>query len=78
MRCDICGQSINHNPRCPYHSPKKSKHYCFSCGEEILAGEEYVENIDGECRHYECFHGMRELLEWIGFDIKIMEDISND
>lgn len=33
-----------------------------------------IENLDGEYRHYECFHGMRDLLEWLRFDIKIMND----
>ena len=24
--------------------------------------------------HYECFNGMRELLEWLGVEIKTMEE----
>ncbi len=52
--------------------PLKATHYCSSCGDGIYDGEEYIENLDGEYRHYECFHGMRDLLEWLGFDIKTM------
>ena len=52
----------------------KTVHYCSSCGDGIYDGEEYIENLDGEYRHYECFHGMRELLEWLGVDIRTMEE----
>lgn len=44
--------------------------YCSSCGDGIYDGEEYIENLNGEYRHYECFHGMRELLEWLGYEVK--------
>ncbi len=53
--------------------PEKSTRLCSSCGEGICDGEEYIENHNGEYRHYECFHGMRDLLEWLGYEIKIME-----
>lgn len=43
--------------------PPKATHYCSSCEEGIYDGEEYIENLDGEYRHYECFHDMKELLE---------------
>lgn len=72
--CKICGKSIGHDYRCPNYTPPKASHYCSSCGEGIYDGEEYIENLDGEYRHYDCFHGRRDLLEWLGFDIKTMED----
>lgn len=72
--CEICGRSVGHDCRCPYYTPIKASHYCSSCGDGIYDGDEYIENLDGEYRHYECFHGMRDLLEWLGFDIKTMED----
>lgn len=59
---------------CQNYIPRKALCYCSSCGDGIYDGEEYIENLDGEYRHYECFHGMRNLLEWLGFDIKIMEE----
>mgnify|MGYP002424049693 FL=1 len=71
--CEICGRMIDHDPRCPNYIPRKASHYCSSCGNGIYDGEEYIENLDGEYRHYECFHGMRDLLEWLGFEIKMME-----
>lgn len=57
---------------CPNYTPRKTLHYCSSCGDGICDGEEYIKNLDGEYRYYECFHGMRDLLEWLGFDIKTM------
>lgn len=73
--CDICGRIIGHDFRCPSYIPPKSSHYCSGCSDAILDGEEYIENLNGEYCHYECFHGMRELLEWLGFDIKMMNSI---
>lgn len=60
--------------RCPNYIPRKSLFYCSSCGEGIYDGEEYIENPDGEHRHFECFHGMRELVEWLGCKVETMED----
>lgn len=72
--CEICRRSIGHDFRCPNYTPSKVSHYCSACSNTILDGEEYIENLDGEYRHYECFHGMRDLLEWLGYKIKTMED----
>lgn len=72
--CKICGKTIGHDYRCPCYTPPKASHYCSSCDEGIYDGEEYIENLDGEYRHYECFHGMKDLLEWLGFNIKTMEE----
>lgn len=52
----------------------KNRHYCSSCGEKITDGEEYIENLDGEYRHYDCFNGIKDLLEWLGSEIKTMEN----
>lgn len=73
--CEICGRSVGHAFRCPNYTPPKANYYCSACGDGIYDGEEYIENLDGEYRHYECFHEMRELLEWLGFDIKMMNSI---
>lgn len=54
--------------------PPKATHYCSSCEEGIYDGEEYIENLDGEYRHYECFHDMKELLEWLGYRIRTMQN----
>ncbi len=60
--------------RCPNYFSPKAIHYCSSCGDGIYDGEEYIENLNGEYRHYECFNGMRELLEWLGVEIRTMEE----
>lgn len=65
---DICPSS------CPNYEPPKASHYCDVCGEGIYGGEECIVNDDGEYRHYDCFQGMRDLLEWLGYEIKTMED----
>lgn len=71
--CEICRNTPCYF-RCPNYSNKKPICYCSSCGEGIYEGEEYIENSDGEYRHYDCFYGMRDLLEWLGYEIKTMED----
>lgn len=74
MACEICGCTGNHAPRCPLYVSPKTQYYCSICGEGIRDGEEYIENQYGECRHYDCIYGTRELLRWFGVDIKTMED----
>lgn len=74
VQCDICGRTIGHDYRCPNYIPQKATHYCSYCGEGIYDGEEYIENQDDEYRHYDCFHGIRDLLEWLGYEVKTMED----
>ena len=49
-------------------------HYCSSCGEGIYAAEEYIENDNGEYKHFDCIYGIRDLLEWLGCEVKIMEN----
>lgn len=72
--CEICGRIIGHDLRCPNYSPRKTLHYCSSCGYGIYDGEEYIENQFGEYRHEECFEGMRDLLEWLGYKIRTMQN----
>ena len=71
--CSICGQTPC-VARCPNYIPKKAKLYCSICEEGILDGEEYIENDNGEYRHYDCFSGMKDLLEWLGYSVKTMSD----
>ncbi len=70
--CSICHCNPCHS-RCPNYILPKVSHYCSICGEGIYDGEEYIENNNGECRHYDCFYGIRELLEWLGYEVKTME-----
>ncbi len=70
--CSICHHDQCH-PRCPNYIPPEASHYCSICGEGIHNGEEYIENDNGEYRHYDCFYGIRDLLEWLGYEVKTME-----
>ena len=70
--CQLCN-SYPCDSRCPNHIPKAT-HYCSSCGEGIRDGEEYIENEDGECIHWDCFRSMRDLLEFLGYEILTMEE----
>lgn len=72
--CEICRVSGGHARLCPYYTPPKSAHYCSACGEGIYEGEEYIENHSGEYRHYECFYGLRDLVEWLGYKVRTIED----
>lgn len=71
---NIAKQVNGHNYRCPYYIPPRANHYCSACGEGIYKGEQYIKNEDGEYRHDDCFYGMRDLLEWLGYKIKTMEE----
>lgn len=71
--CNYCLKDICPSG-CPNYSPIKTKYYCDVCGEGIYEGEEYIINDNGEHRHYDCFQGMKNLLEWLGYEIKTMED----
>lgn len=73
--CEICRRSPCLTA-CPNYISPRASHYCSSCGEGIYDGEEYIENQFGEYRHYECFQGMRELLKWLGYKIRTMQNIT--
>lgn len=72
--CRICGQVGECHPKCPNYSPPKTRMYCESCGEGIYDGEEYIENDDGEYAHYDCFKRMRDLITWLGYEVKTKGD----
>lgn len=71
--CELC-QRISCHSRCPNYVPQKANHYCSVCGERVYNGEEYIVNDNNEYRHYDCFYGMKDLLEWLGYEIKTMEE----
>jgi len=58
---------------CPNYEPPKPKRYCKICGNGIYEGDEYIENEDGECIHYECIDGVRDLVKWLGGEIRVMK-----
>lgn len=71
--CSICFKTPC-DTRCPNYISKRAKHCCSICGGGILDGEEYIENDEGEYRHWDCFSGMKDLLEWLGYSVRTMED----
>ena len=74
MPCIYCHQYGTHHPRCPLYEPSKATHYCSICQEGIYDGEEYIENDFGEYAHWDCFSGTKDLLDFLGYRIRIMED----
>ena len=72
--CNICLK----NPcdyRCPNYSPTHIRIYCCECGEEILIGDQYIENDNGEYKHFDCVCRICDLLNWLGYEIKNMEEM---
>ena len=61
-------------PLCPNFKPPKATHYCCYCNNGIYEGEQYIENDYGEYRHYDCFYGIRDLLDWLKYNVKTMGD----
>lgn len=75
MRCEYCGMTCGeHTSRCPNYEPPKPSHYCSICNDGIFIGEEYIENDNGDLAHYECVDYARKMAEFLGYDIKEMED----
>ena len=74
MACEYCHGEGYHLTHCPSFVSQKATHYCSICDEGISEGEEYIENDVGEYAHWDCFSSMKELLEFLGYRIRIMED----
>lgn len=49
--CDVCHMTPCH-PRCPNAPDMPKVHTCKYCGEDIVAGDEYLE-VDGDYYHLE-------------------------
>ena len=78
MYCEVCRGLGTHRPCCPEgrSSTKKPKVICCECKEDIYVDDEYIENENGDKIHYDCSYNMttRQLIEWLGFEIKRMKD----
>lgn len=75
--CSICGRhDATHDYRCPYYSPPRPKYLCCYCGEGIYQGERYLDNEQGEYIHEDCVGclGTDQIINWLGFNYKEMED----
>lgn len=73
MMCNTC-LSNPCRPGCPNYEAPHAFHHCCICDDGIYDGEEYIINDAGEYRHIDCYQGMKELLSWLGHDIKTMEE----
>ena len=74
MACEYCHGERYHLVQCPNFVPQKASRYCSICNYGILDGEEYIENDVGEHAHWDCFSGTKDLLDFLGYRIRIMED----
>ena len=73
IMCELC----RHNPcisRCPNVYPHKYVEICSVCGDGIYDGEEYIENDCGDYAHWECVYYGRDLVKFLGYEIKEMEE----
>ena len=73
MPCEYCGQYTNHNLYCPNYEPPKAFHYCSICSEGIYNGEKYIENDNGDYAHWECVDYGKDLVEFLGYEIREMD-----
>ena len=74
MICEYCHGEEWHHPRCPLYEEKKPVHYFSICQEGIFNGEKYIENDCGEYAHWECVDYGRDLVRFLGYEIKTMEN----
>ena len=58
--------------RCPNAEEEFSNHDCSECSENILIGEEYIVNDNGDYAHWECVNDARDLAKFLGYSIKVM------
>lgn len=72
--CDICRQTPC-NYHCPNYVPPKATQYCSICKDGIYDGEEYLKNSNDCFAHYFCIDTIRDAVEWLGYEIKTMEEI---
>lgn len=72
--CEYCRNLYGHDCACPNYEPPKASAYCNVCKDGIYDGEEYVENDCGECAHVECVYYMKDLLEFLNYEIKTMRN----
>ncbi len=78
MACEFCRRESGHDFRCPNYVPPNNRYYCSVCKEPILNGEEYIRNDDGSYAHWDCVCYGRELVKFLGYEIKEMMEDTDD
>lgn len=71
--CELCRKTPC-DTHCPNYVSPQTEHYCSICNEGIYIGEEYIKNDNGDYIHYECISGIRDLLNWLGINVCIMNE----
>lgn len=74
MGCEYCRYGSGHAPGCPYYESEHSNHFCKICDDNILIGEEYVVNHNGDYAHWECVNYAKDLAKFFDIDIREMEN----
>ena len=73
--CEFCKKETgNHASGCPNADEQESLYSCYVCECGIHPGEKYIVNDDLETAHWECINHKRDLLEFLNYEINIMED----
>ena len=72
--CPYCHGVGYHEVGCPEYEPAQSSYVCCECNERINIGDEYIKNDNDEYMHYDCIPGDRQFVEWLGYEIKEMEE----
>lgn len=73
MACAGCHKAYCPS-NCSNYIPENCNYYCSICGNGIFNGEEYIRNNDGNYAHWECIDYKKDLVDWLGCEIKIMEE----
>ena len=71
--CNIC-RKYPCDCRCPNYKEHKTIHYCSICGEGIYSGDEYIKNDSKKYIHWDCWQSCRDLVKWLGHEVKIMDE----
>lgn len=72
--CMECGRILGHERRCPNYRPAKTTLYCSICDDGICDGDRYIKNDYGDAAHWDCIDGEGHLLEWLGYELKVMNE----
>lgn len=74
MACEYCGYISGHAFRCPKYKSPSSSYSCAICNDGIQIGERYIVNDSGDYAHWECIDYAKDLAEFLGYEIKEIEE----